>query len=215
MFQMGAQRTETAQEHLAKAMLRLIVEHGVDNVAGSDVVKATGITRAAMARYCQTEDDLWRITAELIERRMIEAWQPVVESRQPPAQRLRALLAIQVGLIMSMPALREILHAQSLRGASSAFTQGIIGVRARFRTLLSSIIRDAIRAGHFPRYLDPEDAAQQIIDALQGRVVSWSLDQSHGHGGEEAWAPIDELLRCISREARRGANHSSGIVDPD
>ncbi len=213
MLQKYSKRSETAQELLAKAMLRLIVEHGADNVAGSDVMKATGITRAAMARYCQTEDDLWRITAEFIEQRMIEAWQPIVVSSQSPAERLRALLAIQIGLIMSMPVLQKILHAQSLRGANPAFREGMLGVRARFRTLLSSIMRDAIRAGQLPQSLDPEDAAQRIIDALQGRVVSWSLDLSSGDTDAEAWAPLSALLGCIGKEVDGGTGRSFGMAD--
>jgi AcrR family transcriptional regulator len=215
MFQKRTQRSETAQEHLAKTMLRLIVEHGLDNVTSSDVVKAAGITRAAMVRYCPTEDDLWRLTAEFIGQRMIEAWQPVLASRQSPAEQLRALLAIQFGLIMRLPALQGVLHGQSLRGANPAFMEGIIALRAHFRALLCSLIRDAIRAGQFPRNLDPEGAAQRIIDALQGRVVSWSLDEAQGDSGEGAWAPLDELLRCILLESGSSAIRPFGNADPE
>ena len=215
MFQKRAQRSETAQEHLAKTMLRLIVEHGLDNVTSSDVVKAAGITRAAMVRYCPTVDDLWRLTAEFIEQRMIEAWQPVLASTQSPAERLRALLAIQIGLIMGLPALQGVLHGQSLRGANPAFREGIIALRAHFRALLCSLIRDAIRAGQFPPNLDPESAAQRIIDALQGRGVSWAVDEAQGDSGEGAWAPLDELLRCILREPGDGAGGSSGNAIPE
>lgn len=190
----------SVQDHIAKATLRLVAERGADQVTTADVVETMGITRAAMARYCPTEGDLWRTTAEFIEQRMAASWLPILSSDQLPADRLRSLLAVQIGLIMNMPALREMLFSRGLRGSNAALRRGLCGVRTRFRSLLTEILRDGVRTGQLPPGLDPEKAARRLTEALQGMVVSWSLDARSDDVIEEAWARLDALVGAAARQ---------------
>lgn len=190
----------SVQDHIAKATLRLVAERGADQVTTADVVKTMGITRAAMARYCPTESDLWRTTAEFIEQRMTASWTPILSSNQSPADRLRSLLAVQIGLIMNMPALREMLFSRGLRGSNAALRRGLCGVRTRFRSLLCEILRDGVRTGQLPPGLDPERAARRLTETLQGMVVSWSLDARSDDVIEEAWARLDALVGGAARQ---------------
>jgi AcrR family transcriptional regulator len=206
---------ESVQDHIAKATLRLVAECGADHVTTADVVKTMGITRAAMARYCPTESDLWRTTAEFIEQRMAASWSAIESSDQLPADRLRSLLAVQIGLIMNMPAVREMLFSRGLHGGNTALRRGLCGVRVRFRSLLSEILRDGVRTGQFPPGLDPEKAARRLTDALQGMVVSWSLDARSDDVIEEAWARLDALVgapgqRAIATAGRAARTDAKG-----
>lgn len=210
--QRTAKNAETVQDHIAKATLRLVAERGADQVTTADVVKTMGITRAAMARYCPTESDLWRTTAEFIEQRMAASWLPVLSSDQSPADRLRSLLAVQIGLIMSMPALREMLFSRGLRGNNAALRRGLCGVRARFRSLLCEILRDGVRDGLFSPGLDPEKAARRVTEALQGMVVSWSLDARSDDVIEEAWTRLDALVGGAARQRAIGAAGAAARV---
>lgn len=200
MSQRTSRNAESAPDHIAKATLRLVAERGADQVTTADVVKTMGITRAAMARYCPTESDLWRTTAEFIEQRMAASWLPILSSDQSPADRLRSLLAVQIGLIMSMPALREMLFSRGLRGSNVALRRGLCGVRARFRSLLCEILRDGVRNGQLSPGLAPEKAARRVTEALLGMVVSWSLDTRSDDVIEEAWARLDALVGGAARQ---------------
>lgn len=200
MPQHAARIAESFQDQIAKATLRLVAERGADQVTTTDVVKTMGITRAAMAMYCPTESDLWRTTAEFIEQRMAASWGPILSGDQPPADRLRSLLAVQIGLIMSMPALREMLFSRGLRGSNAALRRGLCGVRTRFRSLLCEILRDGVRNGQLPPGLDPERAARRLTETLQGMVVSWSLDSRSDDVIEEAWARLDALVGGAARQ---------------
>lgn len=199
MPQHTARNTESFQGQIATATLRLVTERGADEVTTMDVAKAMGITRMAMARHCLTESDLWRTTAEFIEQRMAASWAPVLSSDQSPADRLRSLLAVQIGLIMSMPALREMLFSRGLRGRNGALRRGLCSVRTRFRSLLIEILRDGVRAGQLPPGLDPEKTARRLTETLQGMVVSWSLDARGDDVIEEAWARLDALVGGTAR----------------
>ncbi len=199
MSPQSARDTESFQDQIAKATLRLVAERGVDQVTTMDVIKTMGITRATMARYCPTEGDLWRTTAGFVEQRMAVSWGPILSSGQSPAERLRSLLAIQIGQIMNMPALREMLFSRGLHGSNTELRRGLCGVRARFRALLCEILREGVRVGQLPPGLDAEKTARRVIEALQGMVVSWSLD-SGGDVIEEAWARLDALVGGGARQ---------------
>ena len=177
------------------ADLRPIEEHGADDVSIPDV-KAMGLTRAAMARHCPAEEDLWRTTAEFIEKRMAASWEAVRSNGDSPAERLRALLTPQIGLITSMPALRALLSSRGLHGGNTALRRGLCAVRARFRALPTEILRDGVRDGELPPELDPERTARRLTEMLQGMVVSWSLDAHEGNALEEVWARLDALVRA-------------------
>lgn len=200
MSQYTARNTGPAQDRIAKATLRLVAERGADQVTTADVVKTMGITRAAMARHCPTETDLWRTAAEFIERRMVASWNPVLSSDQLPADRLRSLLAVQIGLIMNMPAVREMLFSRGLHGSNAALRRGLCGVRTHFRSLVCEILRDAARNGQLPSGVEPETAARRITEGLQGMVVGWSLDSRSDDVIEEAWARLDVLVGGAARQ---------------
>ena len=189
----SARNTERFEDRIAKATLRLVAEHGVDQVTTMDVIKTMGITRVTMARYCPTEGDLWRTTATFIEQGMTASWAPILSSRQSPAERLRSLLAVQIGQIMNMPALRGMLFSRGLHGSNTELRRGLCSVRAHFRSGLCEILREGVRVGQLPPGLDAEKTARRVIEALQGMVVSWSLE-SRGDVIEEAWARLDALV---------------------
>jgi AcrR family transcriptional regulator len=183
------------QDQIAKATLRLVSEHGADQITITDVIKALGITRAAMARHCGAEDDLWRLTTEFIERRMVEPWEAVVSSDVAPTERLRSLLSVHLGLIIAMPALREFLFSRSLHRTNAALQTGLSRIRVRFSGLLGEVLRDGIRLGQLPPTLDTEKTARRIIETLQGMVVGWSLEAGTEDVLDEAWARVEALLK--------------------
>lgn len=177
--------------------MRLVAERGAQDVALADVRLATGVTPAALARHCTTEEDLWDLTAKFVERRMVASWSAIAPNQQSPAERLRALLAIQIGQIMSMPAVREMFLSLGLRETNNSMQKGLCRVRRRFRVLIADILRDGICFQQFPQNLDPEAAARQLTEALQGMVVSWSLDARSEDVIEAAWFRLDSLLSEI------------------
>ncbi len=194
MVKHGVKEPETFKDQIAKATLRLVADRGTDRVTTSDVVKTMGITRAAMARHCPSEDDLWLAVAALIERRMKQAWSAVAAGEPSPSARLRSLLAVQIGLITGIPALRALLLSGSLHADSTALRRGLCSVRQGFKGRLVEALTEGQRAGQFCEELDAEVTADRIMEAIQGMVVSWSLNQQAGDPVEEIWLRLDAFL---------------------
>ncbi len=196
MVRHGMKEAETFKDQIAKATLRLVADRGTDRVTTSDVVKTMGITRAAMARHCPTENDLWLAVAALIERRMKQAWSAVAAGEPSPSARLRSLLAVQIGLITGMPVLRTMLLSGSLHADNGALRQGLCDVRRGFKALLVEALMEGQRAGQFCEEIDAGMTADRIMEAIQGMVVSLSLNQQAGDPVEEVWLRLDAFLHA-------------------
>lgn len=179
---------------IATAVLQLVGELGADRITVADVAKHLGIGRAVMARRCPTEADLWRITAAFIRRRMSEGLSASLVGRVSPRERLRSLVAAQVELIMSTPALRDILFSRRLRQNHSALVRELAEARLEFSRLLARAVQEGIASGELPPVPDSNEAAAQIIEMLQGIVLRWSLALGPDIALEDIWRRLDELL---------------------
>jgi AcrR family transcriptional regulator len=142
---------ENVREQIAKATLRLVSERGVDGVSTVDVAKALRMDRATMAKRCPQEGDLWRIATEFIEGRLQEWWRSTASADMSASERLRSLVWVQIGLIMGMPPLRELVFSQGFNRTNPALQKGLFRVRARFAELLRGILMMASNPGSFRR----------------------------------------------------------------
>lgn len=91
------------------------------------------------------------------------------------------------------------LLSRGLHGGNAALRRGLCGVRGRVRALLGEILRDGVRTGQLPPGLDPEKTARRLTEALQGMMVSWSLELRSDDVIEEAWDRLDALVRASGR----------------
>ena len=100
----AVEEVESFRDQIARTALRLMDERHADRLSLSDVMKSMGITRATMARYCPSEDDLWLAVVTLINRRMQKLWSTISVRESSPSARLHSLLAVQIHLITTLPA---------------------------------------------------------------------------------------------------------------
>lgn len=190
----GLRRSESPKDQIVKAALGVIAEQGADRVTRSDVVKALRTTRSGIARYFPTEDDFWRGVIAFIERQMTYAWSAAIAEDVPPVERLRSLLAVQIGLITATPALPVLLFSRELHAENEALRQGLAGIRRRFQELISLIVEEGKRSDRLSQQLDSERVARRIVEMIQGMVLSVALSQESGDFVEEALARLELLL---------------------
>jgi AcrR family transcriptional regulator len=204
MFRRRPAGAENHQDQIAKTALRLVAEHGADRVTLVDVTKALGITRATVARHCATDEDLWRLTTAFIERRMNEAWEAVMQQDVAPTGRLRSLLSVHLGMVMAIPAMREFLFSRGIHQPGSVVRPQLFRIRARFKALLTELLKDGVRAGELKPQLDADTASRRIMETMQGLVLGWSLEVEAENAFEDAWAQVEALIKPEERQLRPG-----------
>ena len=190
----AVEEVESFRDQIARTALRLMDERHADRLSLSDVMKSMGITRATMARYCPSEDDLWLAVVTLINRRMQKLWSTISVRESSPSARLHSLLAVQIHLITTLPALRILLLKGSLDEDMQALRLGLKAIRRGFMSHLAEQVREGQRLQEFPSKLDPEVTADCLLGAIQGMVVSHSLNQETHDPVEEIHVQLDTFL---------------------
>lgn len=75
-----------------------------------------------------------------------------------------------------------------------ALRQGLYEVRQDFKALLVEALVEGQHTGQFCDDLDADATADRLMEAIQGMVISLSLDQQVGNPVEEVWVRLDAFL---------------------
>lgn len=195
-FPQNREVTELSADHaeIATAVLQLVGELSAERITIAHVAKHLGISRVSMARRCPTDADLWQMTAAFIRRRMSEGLSSCLVGKVSPPERLRSLVAVHIELIMSAPALRDILFSRRLRQNHSVLNRELAEARLQFHRLLARAVQEGIATGDFPGASDPDETARRIIEMLQGIVLRWSLTLEPDIALDDIWTRLDGLL---------------------
>ena len=204
MLRLGVREADTFRDQIAKATLRLVADRGTDQMTTSDVVKTMGITRAMMARHCPTEDDLWLAVTDMIKQHMTQAWLAVSTNGSSPSTRLRNLVAVQVSVIMEVSALRAMLLSGKLDVDNAALREGLCEIRQAFIGLLIAVLTEGQRTGEFRQGLHARATANFIVEALQGTIVSYSLNRQVGDPVTQVWGWLDAFVHETTHNPQVG-----------
>lgn len=166
---------EERKSEIVEATLRLADKVGPDRLSTTAIAKAVGVTQAAIFRHFPTKRDLWEAVAARIAEKLQRSWQAVKDESAPAPEKLQALVVSQLTAVQATPAIPAILFSHELHAENARLRRFFYGMVERFHGLLSRILEEGQRAGHFRRDLDPSDAAFLVIALVQGLMLRWSL----------------------------------------
>ncbi|SKA25124.1 transcriptional regulator, TetR family [Enhydrobacter aerosaccus] len=178
-----------------QASLRLAGELGPDRLTTATVARNVGLTQPAIFRHFATKQDLWDAITDYIGKTMEAGWAEAAQCNGTPAQRLRCLVAVQLRLIQSTPAIPAILFSRELHSRNVALRKALFGLMRRFGGLVARCIAQARDVGEFRDDLDPDDAALLIIGLIQGLALRWSLSGRAFGLAKEGGRLLDIQLR--------------------
>lgn len=175
---MGARKSaDSRKTEIVAAMLRLADELGPDRLTTNEVAKAVGLTQPGIFRHFPAKQDLWLAVAAHISATMTEAWATVLATDPAPADRLTALIQVQLRQIAENPAIPAILHSRELHAENAPLRAQFLGLMTRFQALLIEALTEGRAQGVFRPDLAPPDAAILLISLVQGLAIRWSLGQ--------------------------------------
>lgn len=166
---------EIRKSEIIEAALRLAGKVGPDRLTTAAVASAVGLTQPGVFRHFPRKLGLWDAVADHIGRRMEAGWAESAQQSGAPADRVRALVATQLRLIQSTPAIPAILFSRELHSRNAALRKALFDLMTRLHGLVAQSITDARGTGEFRDDLDPDDAAFLVIGLIQGLALRWSL----------------------------------------
>lgn len=166
---------DTRKQEIIDAAIRLADKVGPDSLTTGAVARDIGITQPGVFRHFPRKQNLWEAVANRISDRMQDRWSRVLKGRNPPDDRLRALVATQLKFIHSNPAIPAILFSRELHIKNDILRKAFYGLMGRLHGVMAGIIREGSEKGVFSPDIDAGDAAFLVLGLVQGLAVRWSL----------------------------------------
>lgn len=166
---------EERKSEIVEATLRLADKVGPDRLATGQVAQAVGVTQAALFRHFPKKQDLWEAVAARIGEKFQQRWLAIERGPADPLDRLRGIVAAQLKLIQSMPAIPAILFSRELHVENRALRVIFAEFMKNFHLRVERLIAAAQRDGRLRGDIEPRDAAFLVIGLVQGLVLRWSV----------------------------------------
>ncbi len=166
---------EVRKAEIVDATLRLADKLGPERLTTEVVADAVGLTQPGIFRHFPKKQDLWEAVATRIRAVMEARWAKAQSPKAVPIDQIRALIATQLRLIQSTPAIPAILFSRELHTKNKGLRKAFFGLMSRFHLLIADLVARAREAGELHANLDADDAAHLIIGLVQGLAVRWSI----------------------------------------
>ncbi|MDO5604419.1 MAG: TetR/AcrR family transcriptional regulator [Paracoccus sp. (in: a-proteobacteria)] len=202
---------EDRKADIVEAVLTLADQIGPDRLTTNDVARAVNVTQAAIFRHFPSKGALWAAVGGALSQRMGDAWaKAAIETADAgPEQRLRALVAAQLGQIERCPALPAILHSRELGVDNAVLRDGCQTLMLTFLGLLAGELAAMKAQGALRSELAPEDGAMLLISLIQGLSIRWTLGARNFALPAEGLRMFDiqlDLFRLAQQGNRGGEN---------
>ena len=157
-------------EAIRKAGLRLIFEHGYEAMSLRQLAAEVGIQAGSLYNHISTKQELLFDLIQDHINELLRQLDRALDSKQEPAERLRAFVAFHVTYHMTRK--REVFIANSeLRSLETKNYQAIVALRGAYEQRLAAILADGVEQGAF-EVGDIQVATFAIIALLTG-LTTW------------------------------------------
>lgn len=166
---------EERKSEIVEAALRLADKVGPDRLATAQIADAVGLTQAALFRHFPKKQDMWEAVAARIGEKFQQRWLAIERSPAAPLDRLRGIVAAQLKLIQSVPAIPAILFSRELHVENRRLRVIFAEFMKNFHNRIERLIDAGQRGGALRDDIEAKDAAFLVIGLVQGLVLRWSL----------------------------------------
>lgn len=195
---------EERKSEIVETALRLADKVGPDRLSTEAIAKAISLTQAAIFRHFPTKQDLWEAVAARIGEKFQQRWRAIDGPERTAPEKLQALIASQLKLIQSTPAIPAILLSRELHAENERLRKLFYDMMERFHGRITALIEEGERSGHFRSNLDPRDAAFLVIGLVQGLVLRWSLSGRKFDLADEGSRLLSVLLASFGPSPEQG-----------
>jgi len=183
---------------IVAAVLDLADRIGPDRVTTGAAASAVGVSQAALFRHFPTKDAMWLAVTDHVAGELTTAWERALAGTDEPIDRLKTLMAAQLGQIAATPALPMLLFSRELNVGNDALRAAFRDLLMRFQALITAELTrgqdmDCLRCD-----LALTDAAVLLISLVQGMAIRWSLGARNFPLIEEGIRLVDVQLRLLA-----------------
>ncbi len=201
-------RTGDKRERILEAAVRVFARKGFFLSRVAEIAAAAGVADGTIYLYFKNKDDL---LISIFEDR-IDALCDAVEAKlagiADPAEKLRRIIDIQLGIVAEHRDLAEVLTI-NLRQSSRFLKQYAAPKFNRYLDVIAGVVSEGQDAGVFRRDVPPRHFARVLFGALDGMTLTWVIGKGAPERLEKAAASAATILIEGIRERTSGAPRAS------
>lgn len=155
--------------------MRLIARHGYESMTLRQLAKAAGLQSGSIYRYYPSKQDL--LVSLLVEhmQSLLQDWEATAPASDDALSQLEAFCAFHVKA-HTKKQYDVLIGNMELRSLQPAHYETVVGLRKRYESILTSILKRGVDAGIF--IIDDLPVATYIVLAMLTGVCTWYRDGS-------------------------------------
>ena len=173
---------ESRKAEIIDAALHLADKLGPDRLTTEAIANAVGLTQAGVFRHFPKKQEIWEAVAARIGSTMEARWAKARSNDASPTDRIRILVAEQLRLIQSTPAIPAILFSRELHAKNKGLRKAFFGLMGRFHCFVADLAAEAAEAGELRDDLDRgllAHVGERIALGEVGKIERRRVDADH------------------------------------
>lgn len=172
---MAKMASSDRKRQIAKAVMEIISEEGVQNVTMMKIAERIGISDAALYKHFSTKNDMLLYMIRQIEGEMITRIRIRVEGYRTPLEKLNNLIRLHFTYVEENRALPSIIFSQALHFEDPRLKEGLQRILKGYKEYVRDLVTDGKIQGSISKDVDEEGAALLLLGLLQSAIIFWTL----------------------------------------
>ena len=174
---MVKKRFKTAIRHdqIAEAALDIIRSRGIKGLNVAAVAEKVGLVPSAVYRHFKNKSEIVAAVLELIQERLKQHYQDVIQQNLEPVEKLNFLLSRHVELIGGNNAIPRIIFSEEVIGGMPEKRQQLYGIVDDVIRNVAVIVREGQNKGTIRKDLPAESIAVSFLGMIQPAAIIWNL----------------------------------------
>ena len=186
------------RDRILDAAVRVFATNGFHATRVSDVAKAAGVADGTIYLYFRSKEDVLISLFENRVEKLLAYMKSELPKLQTAPERLRAVIAMQLGLLEGEREMAEIITV-IIRQSTQLLKELAAPKFIAYLDAIARIVSAGQAAGDFRADISPHVAARAIFGALDGITLTWALGSAEpGALARAATQLADVLLRGLA-----------------
>jgi AcrR family transcriptional regulator len=168
-------KTGIRHDQIAESALDIVRSEGIRRLNVAAVAEKVGLVPSAVYRHFKNKSEIVSAVLELIQKRLNQHYQEVIQQNLEPIEKLNFLLSRHVELIGGNNAIPRIIFSEEVVGGMPEKQQQLYGIIGDVIGNVAVIVREGQNKGAIRKDLPAESIAVSFLGMIQPAAIIWNL----------------------------------------
>jgi AcrR family transcriptional regulator len=170
-------RTDIRRDQIAEAALYIVRAEGTKGLNVAAVARRVGLVPSAVYRHFKNKSEIVNAVLGLIQKRLNQNYQNVLELDLEPIEKLKILLAEHVELIGNNNAIPRIIFSEEVVGGVPDKQHQLYDIIQDVIQNVTSIVAEGQKKGAIREDIPAENIAVSFLGMIQPAAIIWNLSE--------------------------------------